>query len=39
VQREVLAERIAEPQLRKLIGLLLLTVHRDSEDADQLLKA
>jgi hypothetical protein len=38
VQREVLAERLAAPQLRKLIGLLLLTVHRDSEQADNLLK-
>lgn len=39
VQREVLAERLAAPQLRKLIGLLLLTVHRDSEQADRLLSA
>jgi hypothetical protein len=36
--REVLAERIEAPQLRKLIGLLLLTVHRDSAQADNLLQ-
>jgi hypothetical protein len=36
--REVLTERIEAPQLRKLIGLLLLTVHRDSAQADNLLQ-
>ena len=39
VQPDVLAEQAATPQLRKLIDLLLLTVHRDSEQADKLLKS
>ena len=39
LQADVLAEQATTPQLRKLIGLVLLTVHRDSEQADNLLKS